>query len=314
MNPARTRKLLIGAVCFVMALILYWGLNSWVLVPRQTLANQIAKMERRIEDRRDDLVGDVRVQDQVDAYVQRSLGGSRESVDHALRASLSAIADTSGIVDVSVSTSSPVEIESPGRRDFKGAAGKALRDELDFIEVPGVLRGTGSWQQVMSALQGIYAAPWIARVEDVRLGGKGQRNEIDFAVEIRTLFVPDQEPAGEPPAVAVDWPAALSEANPFLLPVPPPAAKPVATPQPRPNWARWRVSFIGRVEGVDEVWMKDQRGQTIRLQVGESLEGSAYQGNQQDSDGFDEAVFHRDGSVWVVPLGGSLADRKAISR
>ena len=314
MSPQRTRQLVIGGVCVVTAIILFWAISNWVLTPRRTLANRIAKMQSDIEGYRSDLQGEVRVHDQLDTFVQRSLGGTRESVDHAMRAGLSAIAEASGISDVSVSTAPPVEVESPGRRDFKGVAGKALRDELDFIEVPGVLRGTGSWSEVMSALRGVYAAPWIARVEDVRLGGKGQRNEIDLSVEIRTLFVPGHEPTGEAPLVALNWPPELSEANPFLLPKPPVSEASAAKSESRPDWARWRVSFVGRVEGVDEVWLNDQSGQTIRLQVGQFVEGSAYQGNQQDPDGFDEAVFTRDGSVWLVPLGGSLGARRAISR
>ena len=216
MNQERQKLLVMIGVGLVVAIVLFWSVEAWILSPRGNLADRIETARERIESRKIDLLGVNRQDAATDLIVQRTLGGSQESVDHALRAALSQIAESSGLSDASVSTSAADKVESPGRRDFKGIAGRALRDELDFVEVPATLRGSGTWEQVTAALHATYNADWLARVEGVRLSGKGDQDLIELTVAIRTLFIPGREANGPPPKVDIAWPPQLTMASPFL--------------------------------------------------------------------------------------------------
>lgn len=314
MNQERQRLLVRIGVAVVVGIVFFWSVDAWILSPRGSLAHRIETARGRIESRQTDLLGVNRQDAATDLIVQRTLGGSQESVDHALRAALSQIAEASGLSDASVSTSAAAKVESPGRRDFKGTAGRALRDELDFVEVPATLRGSGTWEQVTAALHATYNADWLARVEGVRLSGKGDQDLIELTVAIRTLFIPGREADGPPPEIEIAWPPQLAMASPFLQPPKPdPEAEQAAGTASNPKWERWSVTFLGRVEGVDEVWLAAPSGTRIRLQRGQSVDGSTYLGNQRDADGFDEAIFRRGKMNWIVPLGASMADRHAVS-
>ncbi len=316
MNPQTRLKLIAGAGGVVLLILVIWAAQAWVMSPQAFMAGRIDAARKTLDRRRADLRGRDRLQEQMKAYVDRTLGGSQEEVDHALRAALSTLGETSGLSDVAVDTSAMKEIASPGRRDFKGAAGKPLREEVDFIEAPATFRATGTWPQFNTMLHALAAEPWIRQVEGLRVIGKGEGETVEVSIKVRTLFMPNRSPEDSPDKLTVQWPPALGGASPFMLPPPPeqPAAV-VATPsQPvPPGWERWRVTFVGRIEGVDEVHLRAGSGGRRLLHVGQELEGCVYLGNRPDGDGFDEAIFRRDEKEWIVAPGGSFADRRALA-
>ena len=320
MTPHVKLKVMSGAVGLVFVISVFWAVQSWVIGPQQAMDARIDSASKTLERRRADLLGQDRLQDKLDAYANRTFGWSQEEVDHALRAALSTLGESAGLSDVAVDTSPVKSIDSPGRRDFKGAAGKVMRDEVDFVEAPAIFRATGTWPQFNAMLSALSAEPWIRQVEGLRVVGKGKGGVVDVVIKLRTLFIPNREPGSMPNAQAVEWPESLAGASPFVLP--PPPAPVIATPikpgapakPPPPGWERWRVIFVGRIEGVDEVHLRATRGGNRQLFVGQALDGCVYLGNRTDSDGFDEAMFRREGATWLVGPGATFSDRTVIAR
>lgn len=317
MNPHMQIKLVAGGIGVVLLILIVWAAQSWVIGPQRAIGTRIDAARATLERRRADLLGRDQVDTRLRTYVDRTFGGSQEEVDHALRAALSTLGEAAGLSDVAVDTSAMKEITSPGRRDFKGAAGKPLRDEIDFIEAPATFRATGTWPQFNTMLHALSAEPWIRQVEGLRVVGKGEGETVEVTIKIRTLFMPARSPDSMPNKLAIQWPKPLAGASPFMLPPPPDTpvtVAPVAATPPRPGWERWRITFVGRIEGVDEVHLRAGKNARQQLHVGQELEGCVYLGNRKDADGFDEAVFRRDGASWLVAPGGSFADRRALAR
>jgi hypothetical protein len=315
-NPQVQLKLILGSGCLVLLILIIWAAQAWVMSPQAAMSERIEAARNTLERRRTDLLDRDRLAAQLKSYADRTLGGSQEEVDHALRAALSTLGEASGLSDVAVDTSATKEIASPGRRDFKGAAGKPLRDEVDFIEAPATFRATGTWPQFNTMLHALAAEPWIRQIEGLRVVGKGEGQTVEVTIKVRTVFMPNRSPEFPPDKLAVQWPPALGGASPFMLPPPPQRSPPdIASPsQPAtPGWQRWQVTFVGRIEGMDEVHVRAASGGRRQLHPGQELEGCVYLGNRPDADGFDEAAFRRDGKEWLVAPGGSFADRRALA-
>jgi hypothetical protein len=314
---SRTRfNLIIGGGGVLLLIMIVWAVQAWVTSPTHAMSLRIESARSTLERRRADLLGQSRLRERLAAYVDRTLGGSQEEVDHALRAALSTIGEAAGLSDVAVDTSATKEVTSPGRRDFKGAAGKPLRDEVDFIEAPATLRATGSWPQFNNMLRALSQEPWIRQIEGLRVVGKGKGETVEVTIKVRTLFMPNRSPDATPAKLAVQWPDALAGASPFLLPPPPvaPAESAAGGSQPDvPGWQRWQVTFVGRIEGVDEVHLRAGKGGRRQLMVGQAIDECVYLGNRPDLDGFDEAMFRRAGQSWLVAPGATFADRSALA-
>lgn len=319
MTPQIKLRVMVGVTGAVFVAAVFWAAQSWVISPQQAMSVRIDAARKTLERRRADLLGVDRLQKKLDVYASRTFGGSQEEVDHALRAALSTLGEAAGLSDVAVDTSPVKGVESPGRRDFKGTAGKAMRDEVDFVEAPATFRATGTWPQFNAMLSTLSGEPWIRQVEGLRVIGKDKGGMVDVVIKLRTLFIPNRTPGPMPLAEGVEWPESLAGASPFVLPPPVPVIATPAVPaasvkQPPPGWERWRVTFVGRIEGADEVHLRAGRGQSRRLSVGQAVDGCVYLGNQSDADGFDEALFRRTNGTWLVGPGVSFSDRTAVAR
>jgi len=313
----RKRQLIVAATSLVIILVIAWAVSSWITGPRSRMASKIESMRASVERRRADLDRDVELQRQLQAHIAHTLGGSREEVDSALRSSLFGMLEAGGLSEVWVDLGDGRRIEAPGKRDFRGAASKALRDEADFVEIPASVRARGTWSDVVSVLRTLAQQTWAKQVDVIRLAGRGDEDQVDLTVRLRTLFVPDSAPQAPPQPRPVVWPVALTAPSPFLLPTidvvtESAGGESPSAPSP-PGWERWLVTFAGRIGGVDEVHVRDGSGEKRRLLVGQELEGSTYLGNVPDADGFDEARFDREGVVFAVKPGGRLSDRRGIS-
>ena len=294
-----------------------WGaVSSWITTPHRVLSDRIAQVQQSVDRRRADLDLDHRVQAELNAYASRTFGGSRETVDHALRDVLSELAISCGLEPgLSVDTDAPRVVQSPGRRDFKGSASRALRDEPDFVEMPATVRARGTWRQISDLLVGLSTQPWLNQTESISLVGKGNMDDVAAVIKVRSLYIPDRDPSGPMPLPEVDTAGRLAVKSPFLLPASEPTIRPGSkpSPPPPPGWERWRATFVGRIEGKDEVLLQAGRGGVTRLHPGDVLEDCEYLGNRRDADGFDLAVFRRHGEVWAVPPGVTFRDRQPIS-
>ncbi len=204
------------------------------------------------------------------AIVNRTLGADLETVDSALRRRLVETIDESGLSEVVVNTLGGSVVETPASRSFRRSGPeRALRDEPDFVLVRATASGTGTIGEVVRFIHALDAAPWVKRLEQVRLDPDRGGRRLTVSVRLSTIFVPGVAPdpdAGEVPRPIrpFDRYAAMVAANPFRLveavaetPRPRDPALPVAPVVPTIDpWSGWMLT--GVVEGSPgvEAWCR----------------------------------------------------------
>jgi len=263
--------------------ILGWGVGSG------SLGGDRAEVVRKIDLYRNVLLtvrGERKERPALDRrlamVIDRSLGSQLESVDSDLRRRLAILAESVGVRGASVSTVGAAVVATPAAREFSRSGNeRAFRDEPDFVLVRANVNGVGSIEAVVRFLHELDAAPWLKRIEQVRLDPDREGRSIAVAVRVATLFIPglagdgelDQRPpSSRRPQARYE---SLVAANPFSLPeVPvipePPTVTPVVpvvTVDPRSGWL-----LTGIMEGPDgtEAWLRQiKSGKTIELRLAE---------------------------------------------
>ena len=252
--------------------------------------------------------------------IDRSLGSQLESVDSDLRRRLAMLAESVGVRGASVSTVGAAVIATPAAREFSRSGNeRAFRDEPDFVLVRANVNGVGSIEAVVRFLHELDAAPWLKRIEQVRLDPDREGRSIAIAVRVATLFIPGLAGDGEldqrPPSARRPQTRyeALVAANPFSLPevpvIPPePSAVipvvPVITVDPRSGWL-----LTGIMEGPDgtEAWLRQiKSGETIELRLAEERRIGRKIVLQLESATGDIASFRVGDETFRVLVGSTL--------
>jgi hypothetical protein len=254
----------------------------------------------------------VGVRDGIQGYVDRTLGGDLETVDHQLRSRLNRIGEQLGLEALTVGTGRVRRLGTPAKsRQFRGPGQKALRDELDFVEVEGWIAGQGSLEDALRLIHRIDAEPWLKRVQQVRLQPKANAERFGVQLRLVTLYLPDRAPQQPPPAG--DPPdfgryASMASRNPFQ--VPPAASEPSPGPAATPVGAdaglnRWVLTGVATSGGSVEAWLlRPDSGETRRLVPGDTFEGLVLVAG----DG-NVAEFQLGNKRFRVAVGSRLAER-----
>lgn len=311
----RSRWLLTGLGVIVVLWLLWTIIQSFWLTPVGTLRLQATKLDNRISEYREALSNVDVVQDSIDEYVTRTLGGSLEEVDHRLRSRLNRLGETVGLKGMSVGTGRSVALLSPGRSDFKGASRRALREEVDFVEVEGTVSGTTNWHGAIELLDRLKAAPWIKKIDQVRLRASGDGSRLQVTVRLRTLFIPGRSPTVEPES---PWSndrlvsmAGLVSRSPFLIPsspAPKPAGKPSAPVNREP--AGWKLTGVAGIGDQAEAWIRNTKsGRTRRLFIGQRHGQLVLEGIEGDF-----AAFRSGDSVVSIQVGQLLHDTPSVHK
>lgn len=162
------------------------------------------------------------------SVVDRTLGGSLETVDSEVRRRLNRVCEELGMTSFSVTTGATTARGTPARKEFNRPSDRALRDEPDFVEVQATVNASGSVKQIYGLLFRIAAEPWDKRVESIRLDPNPSGEEVRAVIRLGTMFLPgrsgERELVLDPDALAsVSRYAALLDSNPFRIPPPPTA-------------------------------------------------------------------------------------------
>ncbi len=273
------RLALTAAVVLVIFGWLGWRLvDGNYLEPKKALEQRIVLLTGQVEQFDKGVEDHARVLEALRRLAERTLGGDPETVDHRLRSRLNRIGEEIGLEELSVGTGRVRALQSPARSQFLRGQ-KALRDEVDVVEVEGWISGEGTFEQALRLAHRIDAEPWLKRVGQFRI--QPRRKEDRFAITLRfvTLFLPNQAPPPDvPPAETADSAgfdryAALLRRNPFRMPSPAPAppTPPEAVQNPAP-WTLWVLTGVASGPGGPEVWLLNPgSGESRRLAVGESL-------------------------------------------
>jgi hypothetical protein len=277
-----------------------------VQVPVAAIEARIAVARQSFERRTSDLDHADDVDARLAAVTSRTLGETTEIVDLVLRARLSAIAESAGVVDVRVGTSSPRMEGTPGASSFKSRSVRELRDEPDFALVEATVAAEGTWKQVTTMLDAIRAEPWPHRITRVRLAARTDANRIDTTIHLVALFVLGEAPPDDAAMQPVQLAIRIDRASPFA----PPVSVPATEANPVPETIQWRVTHIGLVQGEPEVLVQSKSGQRHRLVVGDAVAGMQLVAVEPDADGFDIARFRlkkgHDDVQWTVQPGEAL--------
>ena len=307
----RAMFLLVLLVCVPIGWLGYRTLDNAYLSPRRELVGKITQYQNDISlvtrERADAarLLGDLR------SIIDSTLGPDLETVDHLLRSRLNRIGEDIGLTSLSVSTGDEDARTSPAS-DTIPRKWKALREELDFIELNGFIAGEGTYAQAIELIARLEAEPWIKRLYYVRLDPKQGGERFRVQVRLTTLFLPGQLPSAPlpegPPALDHARLAALTSANPFVVP-PPVVEQPVevamAPPAPpRFPYEKWVMTGIVSGPSGAEVWLLEPAsGETKLLLPGQQLSEMKLVTAEGDA-----AVFELAGKSVQLSVGQSLGE------
>ncbi len=217
-------------------------------------------------------------------YVDRSLGGDLQTVDHRLRSRLNRLGEAAGLKRLTVTTGHASSRQSPAKSQFqRRGIQRGLREEIDFVELQGSISGEGTLEQVLRLTHRIQAEPWLKKIEHLKIDPRENGKRFAMTLRLRTLFLPGRTPTqpilDSPAPAGFERYASLVETNPFAVPPAPSKAKPAppepaaAAPKPAFPYAQWVLTGVAEAAAGAEVWLLDRKsGESRRLLVGESLQ------------------------------------------
>jgi hypothetical protein len=290
------------------------GTRAELLTRRGTFVNAMQAVRTQRKDRPE-------LDRRESVFIDRSLGGSMESVDSRLRERLYALGSVAGLSDLSVSTTGTASSSrgTPARREFdRRGTQRVLRDEIDFVEVGATVVGEGTLEQVLRMIGWLDADGWIKRLVQIQMNPNADGSRIRLTLRLTTLFLPNRVAGALPGPGELDQAriTSLAGLNPFRIPPPPPPETPVApppdpvvsTPAPKPPENRfpydsWVLTGVAIGPDGPEAWLRNAKSRKRRtLRPG----GSIGEAVLVRIDG-DEATFKMSEASFEVRIGRSLA-------
>ena len=283
MSRVRRRWLIAGC-----AAALIGGLAGWT-VGRDFYGDQNARAERSIQTYRN-FLGEVRsereerpvLDEQLADSFNRMLGADREVVENEIRGNLATLVKACGLSDSSISTPRTTVRQSPAKRTFRrSGAHRAFREEPDFVEVGASISAMGRIGQLVNFLYRLDAAPWLKRIELIRIDPEGKGRRLRLTVRLSTIYVPGQEPGEGELESESKWPLnryrGLIAANPFALAADPkPLVKtpdiPPPPPPPRDPRANWRLTgIVNGPDGIESWLLNLPQQKAVEIRPGEDF-------------------------------------------
>lgn len=319
---ARMRNIVLIAVAGIVGLWLTMGISrSMYFTPRAEKLTTIEQLSQRESQRAG--IAPLMVKRQLQDYADRTLGSSRETVDHMLRTQLNRMTEDIGLSDVAVGTANALVKMSPARTVFArdGLQGE-LRDQPDFVEVEAWVNAKGTLEQVMTLVDRIEAASWLKRMDKVRVQAEDNGARCAVTIRLTTLLLPDAAPSKsltlEPYASQrLARYASVLESNPFALPAPPapPVVEPVRVvekPTPAPPkfpYEQWALTGVAFGPDGGEVWLKSaSTGETLRLIVGQTIGEARLLAAQGEN-----ARFELNQTQFLVSIGDTLSEQTVVT-
>ena len=310
------RIVLILLAAIAGGLLIFNQVNTHYLSKRKAHLSTIDNLTTRLAAYQKNARDHVRVKGELQAIIDRTLGGSIEIVDHRLRTRLNRLAEQAQLQSPTVGTGS----SGSARRSPAASAFRSFRDlyvEIDFVEVEGWISGTGTFEQALRLIDAIEAEPWIKRINQIRLDPKDNGSRFDVSLRLTTLFLPGQAP--DPDALLSPVPteferlAVFLQSNPFRVPPPAPVAEPPqqarteAPPQHTPTfpYQRWKLTGIAHGPNGPEVWLLNAESKETRvLSMSEKLHEMELMAIETDS-----AVFRIGEKRVRIAVGSRMNER-----
>lgn len=293
----------------------------------EAASNAVAGLERQVADSE-------KVAEALRARGAETLGATIDEASHQFRTRLSGLAEAHQMTRIVVDQKSGEATLNPlasvrGVPQSLSAVRTKLRKEADFTLIRGTLRSHGTLADALGLMGAVQSQGWVHRVEGFTLRPLGkEREQVELTLDVSALFVPDLvgrafvQPAIDPMMPGRDVLAQrVSERDPFRYaakpePVAPVAAAPAPAPEgpqtppppPPPAYHEWRIAgvMVGSAGG-EAIVVNTRTGESRTVLVGEMVLDAKLVECRAD-----HAVFEIDAGRFVVPSGGTLADRRAV--
>jgi len=263
------------------------------------------------------------------SFADRTLGGTAETCDAQLRSRLNRLGEEVGLRDLRVTTGSATSRPSPAKGEFgRSGRDRALRDEIDFVELDATIAGEGSLEQVLRLVHRVEVEPWIKRIDGVKLDSVRDGERVKLTLRLTTVFLPGLERKVELKVADSELAgfarfSSLVDANPFRVPKPPvavaqvtpPATPPAPPPGPDPGppevpvtgfpYDQWLLTGLVSGPTGQEAWLRNASdNRSAILQPGQSMGDLTFLGFTADL-----AEFAAGEARFRVQVGNSLGTR-----
>lgn len=337
------RSVVVLVAIVIGSTVAYRTISAWYLQPRHLVLKRIETAQSTLSEHARSNRESAALERTTAEVVNRTLGSNLEAVDHRLRTRLNRLAEQSRIQGVSVGTEGGGRPRLSPARSSVFRSYRALRDELDFVEVEGWISGVGTLEDVVRLMTAIAVEPWIKRIDRVQLDPRDNGERLNVSLRLTTIFLPGREPLAESGSASgtngnglasrrpeadelLSKYAALVNSNPFRVPPPPQAvasrdrqrpAPPVPAPPPAFPFGEWLLTGVaqGAPTAVDgngtrwEAWLRHHpSGETRVLALGETLDAMTFVEVQDDHAQFDLA-----GQRFAVAIGTTMDKRIPVS-
>ncbi|MFO0827954.1 MAG: hypothetical protein U0572_07355 [Phycisphaerales bacterium] len=286
---------------------------------RAQAEEELRTYQRAIEETAKEASARTKLDREIAAVVDRTLGSDQELADSALRSRLNRIGEEIRLMDLRVSTGTATKRATPAKRTLPKP--KDPRDLDDFVELPATVSGEGTIEQALQLVHRIDVEPWIKRIDSVRLEELKQGERIKVTVRLTTLFLPDRKGRGdlkptEGALASFERLRPIVNANPFRVPQPAKPATPVAAAQPTPPAApsgfpyeQWRLTGVVTGPLGAEAWLKNSAtGEQRQLAPGQQIGDVVFVGCDRDL-----AEFRQGENRFRVQVGGAMNERAPLA-
>jgi hypothetical protein len=326
-------RVILGVIAAAVVFGAAWSAaHRFYVAPRRTTVDRIESLRGTLDQFNGERRELARMQDEMQAVADRTLGSERQTVEMALRTRLNRIGEELGLSGASVSTTTATGRESPARRSLH--RNNPFRDAIDFVEVEASIAGEGSLEQAMRLVHRVQQEPWLKRIDAFSIDPRDDGLTVRTTVRLTTMFVPDFQPSFDaaPSAPADDGSferyAVFAAANPFQ--VPPPVAvetqavvqeSPDPPPAPRNppyDYGQWLLTALTEGSRGSEAWLLNRKtSETRTLAVSERLKQMEFLGASEAGAAFrvgDEYVSIAIGSSLNARTPMTASERTAVVR
>ena len=329
--------LVLGSIAIIASLLGFLGGSGRASSVRLTAQDSIAVSEGVLANLRAERIAKPKRALELKSLGDRSLGGSSELVDSALRARMNRVLEELSLSDASVGTSAAVIQGTPARGEFAKGSLKKLREEPDFGEIQATVAASGRYDQMLQLLYRLASEPWLHRIDMIRFDPKSSGDRVGLTVRLTTMFIVGSQQSAElmrdgDPVVGFAPYAALAGSNPFLIPMPPPivvaknGVAPTVPPTPATNpltadvaaatttnsgfpYGTWKLTGVVRGPTGDEAFLRCADGSALQLAPGQAVGDLVFRSVE-----YDLAEFESSGVRVRVRIGDNLSQRSPIGQ
>jgi hypothetical protein len=291
MNKNRQKLLLV-----LLGLILAYFVGEWLFEtvldgPKKKLLARRKQIERRIEQRQEELEAALEAGKKLEVWESQSLPSNAEIAVSFYGSWLTELVEFSGFDKANVDAGTPMNQ-------------KGLYRSFDFS-----IRAKGTLAQLTTFLFEFYNAGHLHQIRSINLSPMPRSDQVDLAISIEALILPTADRTDELTSVRADRLAfsdledyqIISARNLFGYAT-------LGTYQTDHTY----LTAVVTVDDQPQAWFTDRSTDRVfKLSLGNRITVGQFQGEIQEIEGHD-VIVDSEGERWLVTVGESLAQALAL--